>query len=88
MRLTRKKFRKWVNWVDVNNCNGVIYRLKACYAKAIALNEYTLEAKLAKQKEAESFWNTLSMDKKSDIAVMMMEVIAEEKRKNRMGECE
>lgn len=81
MRLTKKKFSKWVNWVGINNCNEVIYRLKAYFAKAIALNEYTLDAKLSKQREAEAFWDTLSQEKQADIGVMMMEVIAEEKRK-------
>jgi hypothetical protein len=81
MRLTRSRFGKWVNWVGVEHCQNVLYRVKQVYAKALALNEYTLEAKLSKTREAEAFFDSLSLDKQSDIGVMMKEVIAEEKRK-------
>lgn len=81
MRLTRSKFNKWVNWVGVEQCQSVLYRVKQVYAKALALNEYNLEAKLTKTREAEAFFDTLSLEKQADIGVMMMEVIAEEKRK-------
>lgn len=81
MRLTRSKFSKWVNWVGIDNCGNVLYNVKKVYAKALSLNEYTLEAKLAKTREAETFFDSLSLDKQSDIGVMMMEVIAEEQNK-------
>lgn len=81
MRLTKSKFSKWVNWVGVNNCQNVIYKIGKVYAKAIALDEYTLEKKLEKTKEAENFFASLSLEKQSDIGVMMMNVIAEEQQK-------
>ena len=81
MRLTRSKFSKWVNWVGVEHCQSVLYRVRQVYAKALALNEYPLQAKLDKTREAEKFFDSLPLEKQADIGVMMMEVIAEEKRK-------